>query len=365
MRSDVGGPCRTLMTADKKTEKPFELGLVIGKFSPLHLGHEWLINQAALQCSHLLILSYANPEFSRCDVPTRRRWLAARFPEHETLVIDANWLEQACAARGVGARQVPNNDANDAEQQFFLAWLLQYVLQRTPDAILCGERYGPSCAHVLSEALKHKVHAVILDPDRHQVPISATQIRENPYAQRRWMSPEVAGAFAHRIVLLGGESSGKTTLADALAVRYKTLWVHEYGRELWEEQQGIMSEEDLLKIGYEQIRREEHALSSANRYLFCDTSPLTTAGYGLWMFGRIQPELAKLASREYHAVILCKPDFPFVQDGSRREAAFRDQQYAWYREQTATFKCPVLEVAGSVRERVARAAQWLSALNLR
>jgi len=207
------------MTADKKTEKPFELGLVVGKFSPLHLGHEWLINQAALQCSHLLILSYANPEFSRCDVPARRRWFAARFPEHETLVIDANWLDQACAGRGIGARQVPNNDANDAEQQFFLAWLLQYLLQRTPDAILCGERYGPSCANVLSEALQHKVHAVILDPDRNQVPISATQIRENPYAQRRWMSPEVAGAFAHRIVLLGGESSGKTTLADALAVR--------------------------------------------------------------------------------------------------------------------------------------------------
>ncbi len=144
------------------------------------------------------------------------------------------------------------------------------------------------------------------------------------------MSPEVAAAFVRRVVLLGGESSGKTTLAAALAAHFQTIWVHEYGRELWEQQHGSMSEADLLKVGYEQIRREDEALSSANGYLFCDTSPLTTAGYGLWMFGRIQPELARLAARQYDATILCKPDFPFVQDGSRREAAFRDQQHAWY-----------------------------------
>jgi HTH-type transcriptional regulator, transcriptional repressor of NAD biosynthesis genes len=123
-----------------------------------------------------------------------------------------------------------------------------------------------------------------------------------------------------------------------------------------------MSEEDLLKVGHEQIRREQQALSSANGYLFCDTSPLTTAGYGLWMFGRVQPELAILAAREYAAVILCKPDFPFVQDGSRREEAFRDQQYAWYLQQIATLRCPVLTVAGTVSERVLSVAQWLSEL---
>ena len=87
------------------------------------------------------------------------------------------------------------------------------------------------------------------------------------------MALEIASAFVHRIVLLGGESSGKTTLTAALADHFKTIWVHEYGRELREQQQGILSEEDLLKIGHEQIRRKEHALRSANGYLFCDTSP--------------------------------------------------------------------------------------------
>ncbi len=171
---------------------------------------------------------------------------------------------------------------------------------------------------------------------------------------------KAASAFVHRVVLLGGESSGKSTLAAALAARYETLWVHEYGRELWEQQKGIMSEADLLIIGHEQIRREDEASHTANRYLFCDTSPLTTAGYSLWMFGHIDPQLAQLADRTYDAVLLCKPDFPFVQDGLRREESFRDEQHAWYLDQISRFECPVLEVGGSLSQRISTVASWLA-----
>jgi HTH-type transcriptional regulator, transcriptional repressor of NAD biosynthesis genes len=350
---------------DKTPVKPFDLGLVVGKFSPLHLGHEWLIEQAASQCNHLLILSYSNPEFDRCNAPNRRHWFAARLPLHETLVIDSDSLHALCAGLKIAARPLPLNDSGDQQQQDFLAWFLKEVLRRTPDAFFCSEAYGPACANLLSEALGSRVAGVVVDPERHRIPVSATQIRQDPYGLRRFMAPQAAAAFVRRIVLLGGESSGKTSLAAALAEHYHTIWVHEYGRELWEQQQGIMSEADLLEVGNEQIRREEDALDSANHFLFCDTSALTTAGYGLWMFGRIQPELAKLATRDYDAAILCKPDFPFVQDGSRREEAFRDQQYAWYQQQSATFKCPVLEVAGTVAERVSSVARWLSLLDLR
>ena len=344
--------------------KPFGLGLVVGKFSPLHLGHEWLIRQAALQSDRLLILSYANPEFDRCDAASRRRWFAATLPQYEAQVLDSDSLSQLCAGRRIAARSLPQNDSSDEKQQNFLAWLLKDVLQRTPDAIFCSETYGLSSARVLSKVLGHKVAAVVMDPDRHQMPLSATQIRQNPYDWRAGMSPPVAAAFVRRVVLLGGESSGKSTLAAALAAHFQTVWVHEYGRELWEQQHGSMSEADLLKVGYEQIRREEEALSAANGYLFCDTSPLTTAGYGLWMFGRVQAELAELAAREYDAIILCKPDFPFVQDGSRREEAFRGQQHAWYQQQTAALQSRLLEVAGTVPERVSRVARWLEALRV-
>jgi NadR type nicotinamide-nucleotide adenylyltransferase len=310
----------------------------------------------------MLILSYANPDFHRCDPTARRCWLADRFPSHETLVIDDAWLRRECVRRALTARALPANDAGDESQQHFLAWLLREVLQVMPDAIFCSETYGPACAQLLTAALRHDVRSVVVDLGRHHIPVSATQIRSYPYRQGHWLNRNVAAAFVNRIALLGGESSGKTTLARALARHFGAVWVPEYGRELRERKSGVLSEADLVTIGHEQIRREEEAPRSADQYLFCDTSPLTTSGYFYWMFGRVNADLALLATREYDAIVLCRPDFPFVQDGTRREKSFRAQQHAWYRRQVAALKSPCMEAAGSVSERVSAVAQWLSQL---
>jgi HTH-type transcriptional regulator, transcriptional repressor of NAD biosynthesis genes len=341
------------------SRKPTHLGLVVGKFAPLHLGHEWLIDQAAEQCDRLLILSYSNPEFDRCLPDTRRRWLATRFPTHQSIVIDAPWLTRECNNRCTPVRPLPSNASSDDEQQHFLAWLLRDVLNIAPDTFFCSESYGPRCAEVLTNLLRHPVKSIVLDQHRVHVPISATKIRANPDGQREWMSKEVQAAFVERVAVLGGESSGKTTLTAALAAYFETAWVAEYGRELWDRQSGVLTQTDLLKIAHEQIRREEAALRLANQYLFCDTSPLTTAGYSGWMFDRLDGELAALAERPYDAIVLCRPDFPFVQDGTRRDETFRLQQHVWYQQRLAQFPTPILEVTNSISDRIKQVADWL------
>ncbi|WP_163317363.1 AAA family ATPase, partial [Enterobacter hormaechei] len=80
--------------------------------------------------------------------------------------------------------------------------------------------------------------------------------------------------FVRRICLLGGESTGKSTLSKALADVLDTAYVTEFGRDYWEEKNGVLTADDLLHIAREQVRREQQA--EANRYLICDTSPLTT-----------------------------------------------------------------------------------------
>ncbi len=347
------------MSHEHQFTRRFQLGLVVGKFAPLHLGHEWMIAQAERACDRVLILSYTNPEFMHCDVRTRRRWLTERFPRHESHVIDAVWLHQTCYQRGIECQPLPLNEANDAIHQHFLAWLLRDVLQRTPDAMFSSEAYGPSCAALLSMVFGNSVEAVVVDCARQNIPISATQIRQDPSVHWNWMAAEVRATFIPRIVFLGAESTGKTTLAAALASHFATTYVAEYGRELWECQQGILSEPDLLRIAHEQVRREEFELRSANAFLFCDTSPLTTMGYSRWMFNRIDPELAALANRPYAGVVFCQPDFPLVQDGTRRDEAFRLMQHAWFHEQLADYSCPVLEVSGSVSARIATVVEWL------
>lgn len=337
----------------------FRLGLVVGKFAPLHLGHEHLVQQAAAHCDRLLILSYTKPEFDRCGVAARRSWLADRFPGHESVVIDDSWLRRTCAKHGMVFRPLPDNAADDATHQAFLAWLLRDVLRRSPDAMFCSEDYGPPCAALLSAVLGQPVQAVVVDRERQRMPISASRIRRDARHHLAWMAAEVAASFVRHVVLLGGESSGKTTLACALAKRFQTEWVPEYGRQLWEEQGGVLTETDLLRIAQEQIQREDHAARQARGLLFCDTSPLTTLGYSLWMFGRADPSLVELARRRYDAVVLCLPDFSFVQDGTRREEGFRLTQHAWYLEQLALLDVPVYEACGSLDQRVAAAADWL------
>jgi NadR type nicotinamide-nucleotide adenylyltransferase len=176
-------------------------------------------------------------------------------------------------------------------------------------------------------------------------------LRRNLWRHWELLPPPVARTLVQRIALLGGESSGKTTLAARLANELNTAWVPEYGRELWEAKNGILNYEDLAVIAREQVRREEGALDSARRFLFCDTSPLTTLFYSLEMFGRADGELLAAAEREYALVVLCAPDFEFVQDGTRRDAAFRQQQHVWYEAELAGRGVSYVTARGSLDDR--------------
>lgn len=322
-----------------------KLGVVVGKFSPLHLGHEWMIKEAAKQCDKLFIVSYSNPELEGCEAVRRQQWLNTRFPHITSVVIPPD-------------HQMPLNTASDDEQQQYFGRVLR-DLNYGAHVLFCSEAWGHACAEVLSKHLGHKVNAVILDVDRTIVPVSGTKIREAPGKYAQYMSKEVNDTFIRRIVLLGGESCGKTTLAQALAKHFDTSWVPEYGREMYVQQNGVLTQENLTTVARVQIEHEKYELTKAKRYLFCDTSPLTTSAYSMWMFNRIDPKLAALAKRQYHGAIFCSPDIPFVQDGTRSSNDFRMDQHEWYKSVIPTLKYPVLEVSGSVDERMSSVIKWL------
>lgn len=67
--------------------KPYCDGLVVGKFAPLHVGHEALINAALAQCETVYIISYSRPKSQGYDPDKRLHWLSARFPAMSHLVL--------------------------------------------------------------------------------------------------------------------------------------------------------------------------------------------------------------------------------------------------------------------------------------
>ncbi|MFY9511883.1 MAG: ATP-binding protein [Rubrivivax sp.] len=156
-----------------------------------------------------------------------------------------------------------------------------------------------------------------------------------------------------RIALLGGESSGKTTLAIALAQALGTVWVAEYGRQRWEELRETLDVAELVAVARRQVQWEDEASRRAhNGWLVCDTTPLTTLQYCLHDHGQAPPELQRLAERHYDLTVLCEPDFGFVQDGCRRDDGFRAAQHAWTLARLAERGITPLLVRGAVEERV-------------
>ena len=75
-----------------------------------------------------------------------------------------------------------------------------------------------------------------------------------------------------KIVIIGGESTGKSTLCAQLAAHYNTSWVREFAREFLEKQQCTYAYSDLIKIALGQLASENIAVNKANQYLFCDTN---------------------------------------------------------------------------------------------
>jgi len=288
----------------------FQRGMVVGKFAPLHRGHEALLHYAEACCEELVVISYSKPEMPGCSPRLRERWLRALLPAAIVLVVDDEELARLCTVRKIPARQIPHNDATDDEQRLFVVWLCQEILNCTVDAVFTSEHYGDGFAQVLTECFRERevtapvVRHVGFDLARSNIPISGTALRADPRLRRGMLSLTVHRDLVERIAVLGGESSGKTTISRALAAKLNTAWVSEYGRELWVEQHGQLTYGDLYKIAVTQIAREQQACGDVDRWLVCDTSPLTTLLYCRHMFARAEPHLEELAQRNIAYALL-------------------------------------------------------------
>lgn len=329
----------------------FRTGLVAGKFSPLHLGHEQVIRTALGQCQRLLLLCWSLPELPGCDAERRERWLRLRFPGVQAEVVTPARI-QAWREQGKSLPDLPHNDAPEFEPRQFVAEFCQAVFGTTVDAVFTSESYGDGFAEHLAGVFGHPVRHVCVDQQRLAVPVSGTRLRADPHGLRGFLAPEVHADFVERIVFLGGESTGKSSLAIALAEALDAPCVAEFGREHWVAKDGALEYDDLLHIGRTQTAREDRAAFEAARYLVCDTSALTTLFYSHAMFGRAEAELATLADRPYTHSFLCADDFPFVQDGTRQDETFRRRQQAWYQAELQRRGWPYQVLTGPLDARV-------------
>jgi NadR type nicotinamide-nucleotide adenylyltransferase len=162
-----------------------------------------------------------------------------------------------------------------------------------------------------------------------------------------------------KIVFLGGPSTGKTTLCEALAQKLETLWVAEYGREYWLEHQHNrrLSPEQLLHIAQTQNKWEDEASNKANKYLLCDTNAFTTWHFALHYHQSALPELSRLAAiswKRYALVVLCGDEIPYDDTWERSGDANRHEFQAFIVDYLVRHQITHIVAKGDMQTRVAK-----------
>jgi NadR type nicotinamide-nucleotide adenylyltransferase len=312
--------------------KKYKVGLVVGKFCPLHRGHQMVIDKAFEECQFVTILSWTSVDYG-FPAELRQRWLKKLYPKAHVLVIQPD--------------RCPKDDAQDLVQRMFCANLLEEIYVH-PDAVYTSELYGDGFAQHLTSHLGEQVNHVMVDLHRDTHHVSGTRLRAYPQLLEEFCDPYVSANLEEhtkRILLIGAESSGKSTLTELLGLRLQSPTIGEYGRTLWDEKNGELERSDYLHIAQTQIRLEniDHC---DNAFIFCDTSPLVTEFYAN-QFSISSRELHELSFRRYHMTFFLQNDFPYVEDGTRNGLAFGEEQREYYKKRLPAGWVPVSGVIGN------------------
>jgi len=138
---------------------------------------------------------------------------------------------------------------------------------------------------------------------------------------------EYVDKYMIKIVFIGPESSGKTTLCEKLSKKYNTVWVREMCRVMAEEKlignSFAFTWNDFIEMADRQNKEEEEKSKEANKILFCDNDAFSV---GIWC-ERYLGVYHEFDTKEDRHYILTKPNVKFVQDGLRDGEHIREWMY--------------------------------------
>ncbi|MEX0883282.1 MAG: ATP-binding protein [Cyclobacteriaceae bacterium] len=168
-----------------------------------------------------------------------------------------------------------------------------------------------------------------------------------------------------KVVVVGPESTGKSTLTSALAHHYQTPWVPEYAREYLNSLNRNYHFEDLLNIAKGQIMRENEMEKKAKDLLFCDTDLHVIKVWSEHSFGRLHPWIEKsMASRRYDLYLLTDIDVPWEPDPLREHADPKMRKYFFdlYYDYLMTTGVPLVKISGDPKARLRAGIQAVDAI---
>jgi len=186
-------------------------------------------------------------------------------------------------------------------------------------------------------------------------------------AQLQTGADKVAHGEVGRVVFVGAESTGKSTLAEYLAHAYGTVSVPEIGRFIWEEKGGKLNPDDYVEIAVKHRAAEDAAMPQARRWLFVDTNALTTLLLGIQFRQVGDPPPAELlraaddCKARYAHTFVCADDIPYEEQDVRENEAWRGRIQQLVLQDLDARGIAYTVVHGSVEERAAQVRRVLDA----
>jgi len=318
---------------------------VFGKFLPFHKGHEAMINFALSKCDFLTILVCASDK-EKISGTVRKTWIEESFAKRKNVEVEIlDYLESELPNTSVTSLQVSEIWANVFKKRF-------------PDysLVITSEEYGKLVASFM-----HIEH-IAFDIPKKEVPVSATAVRRDIFANWKFLPNSVKADFAIKIVLLGTESTGKTTLAKKLVEHFNCGLVLEAGRDIIANSNSF-SFDDLHLVAKEHARRIDQAISGNSPLIIIDTDIHITKSYSRYIFQKeLEIDMEIYKSNSASLYLYLDNNVEYVQDGTRLNELERNLLDRSHRQVLKENNVSFVELSGNWAERYEKAVEQVDTL---
>lgn len=285
----------------------YKVGMYGGSFEPLHIGHIDVIIKAASQCEKLyVVLSYSR-ERDNIPMEYRYRWIRNSFRHLDNVEIIL--LED----NAVSKSDYNTDDYWDKGRDCVLSQIGTKV-----DVVFCGSDYKGTNRY------EKLYNCEVVYFDRSIIPVSSSSIRNNPFGNWEYIPKICRPYYTKKILFIGGESTGKSTIAENLALAYNTNFLEEVGREVcdYAGAEDLMIASDFYEILLKHKTKEMELIKQSNKLFFVDTDALTTKFFAQFLLDGEKKNAEHLADaitqiNTFDLIFFLEPTVAFVQDGTR------------------------------------------------